>query len=404
MHLTNAQFDRASGVLLGAQVAATLAGEELVDHTVWEVARKALTYLDRPASMVDWEDRPDPGREAGRELAGARALLGAAIQDAVLHGSLDLRGGLSSLPQASRVAWTRAIDAAEAPGDLARQDGRAVEGSLLAAWSCIVRTPTPAGPFECGHLVDALEAVRALGGSAPPALTPELAGVLLGARWGASAFPAAVRMLLDGTRRHRASDLEDLAYVMVRGQNLGSTDWPLVDHVDYAASQLGDPTLRRHPFDRGVWLAAAPVLDSPPADVTAVVSLCPLGRAQVPDHVVHVRFRLLDNALPRNNPHLDFVIDDAARTVATLREMGHVVMLHCVAAHSRTPTIAIRYAQLLGVPADVAFDGVVAALPHAYPNPGFKAALRRLSSHTPGPGESADVTLSDALVAARRHA
>ena len=46
------------------------------------------------------------------------------------------------------------------------------------------------------------------------------------------------------------------------------------------------------------------------------------------------------------------MLADAARTVATLRDEGHVVLLHCVAAQSRTPTVAIAYAMLRGVDRD----------------------------------------------------
>src|SRR5512143_210728 len=40
----------------------------------------------------------------------------------------------------------------------------------------------------------------------------------------------------------------------------------------------------------------------------------------------------------RANPNLHFAIDDAARTVASLKEVGHRVLLHCIWTESRTPT------------------------------------------------------------------
>ncbi len=54
------------------------------------------------------------------------------------------------------------------------------------------------------------------------------------------------------------------------------------------------------------------------------------------------------------------------------------MLLHCVAAHSRTPTVGIAYAMLRGVPLDEALPAVCDALPAADPNSGFRAALKRL--------------------------
>ena len=52
----------------------------------------------------------------------------------------------------------------------------------------------------------------------------------------------------------------------------------------------------------------------------------------------------MDEPRRRDNPNLDYVLVDAARTVARLRDEGKVVLLHCVAAYSRTPTVAAAYA------------------------------------------------------------
>ena len=108
-------------------------------------------------------------------------------------------------------------------------------------------------------------------------------------------------------------------------------------------------TLVRHPYDDGVWLADASALDDLPDDVTAVVSLCLVGREQIRPDVEHVGYRLIDHADPAVNPNLDFMLADAARTIAALRDEGHGVLLHCVAAQSRTPTVGIAYAMLRGV-------------------------------------------------------
>lgn len=118
-------------------------------------------------------------------------------------------------------------------------------------------------------------------------------------------------------------------------------------------------------------------LDDLPEGVTAVVSLCLVGSQQVPKHVEHVVFRLIDRPEPEEIPNLDFVMADAAQTAAQLCGEGHQLLLHCVAAQSRTPTVAIAYAQLSGVDLDTATKGVVSALPDASPNRGFRAEMSR---------------------------
>lgn len=66
--------------------------------------------------------------------------------------------------------------------------------------------------------------------------------------------------------------------------------------------------------------------------------------------------------------------------VARMRREGKTVLLHCVQAHSRTPTVGALYAaRHLGVPIDDALRKVNAVLPMANPNPAFVAALRRIT-------------------------
>jgi protein-tyrosine phosphatase len=61
------------------------------------------------------------------------------------------------------------------------------------------------------------------------------------------------------------------------------------------------------------------------------------------------------------------------------------VLLHCAAAHSRTPTVAARYGVLLGIPVQRSIDEVCAVLPEAHPNQALVAALRRLGEPGPTP-------------------
>ncbi len=198
---------------------------------------------------------------------------------------------------------------------------------------------------------------------------------------GASAIPAEWRRLSHGYPGLRGERLVELAH-LAANKGPGVYDWPLVDHIDYSIYGSAK-TLVRHPHDDGVWLADASALDDLPEDVTAVVSLCLVGREQIRPDIEHVGYRLIDHPDPAVNPNLDFMLVDAARTVAALREEGHVVLLHCVAAQSRTPSVGIAYAMLRGVDRAKAFDEVCGALPAARPNAGFRAALKRLEAVRP---------------------
>jgi protein-tyrosine phosphatase len=113
------------------------------------------------------------------------------------------------------------------------------------------------------------------------------------------------------------------------------------------------------------------------------VSLCRLGSNEVPVRGVeasdHVEVWLVDDIHPDKNPNLEFVLHDAAATVAALRAEGKSVLLHCVQAQSRTPTVAALYgAQVTGKTSLESLADIKQALPEAVPNPTLLAALDRL--------------------------
>jgi ADP-ribosylglycohydrolase/predicted protein tyrosine phosphatase len=160
-----------------------------------------------------------------------------------------------------------------------------------------------------------------------------------------------------------------------------NTTWPAAERLPYATS--GDiSSLVRHPHDDGVWLGAVGALDVLPAEIDAVVSLCPVGRAQVPERIRaenRVAVWLIDEVDPRANPNLAFVLEDTVDAIAALRAEGRTVLVHCVRAISRTPTIGALYAaRHRGVPMERALREVTDALPHANPNATFIEALEAL--------------------------
>ena len=121
--------------------------------------------------------------------------------------------------------------------------------------------------------------------------------------------------------------------------------------------------------------------------VDAVVSLCRIGteqrRVTTSGADDHFEVWLIDRDEPEANPNLDLVLRDTADAIAAFRAEGKTVLLHCVAAQSRTPSVAALYAALhRGVPVGQALRDVVAALPAAHPKPFLREALSRVATTT----------------------
>lgn len=350
-------------------------GHTAGNGSLMRTAPVALPHLDDPNAVAEAARKVGALTHYDQRAQEACVLWSLAIRHAVLNAEFDLRAGLAHLDTDAAAYWSERLDEAETsePGKF-RPNGWAV-AALQAAWSAVVHTPVPVEQ-PCRHLVDSLSTAIAIGDDTDTIAA--IAGGLLGARWGASAVPAHWRRISHGYPGITGERLVERAHLAA---NKGPTayNWPLTDHIDYSM-YVADPTIVKHPFDDGVYLADASALDNLPDDVTAVVSLCLVGTEQIRPDIEHVAFRLIDASAPEVNENLDFVIADAARTVAALRNEGRVVLLHCVAAHSRTPTAAIAYALLRGVPLDEAMRAVFTALPGAHPNSGFQQALKRLAA------------------------
>ncbi|GAA2753449.1 ADP-ribosylglycohydrolase family protein [Amnibacterium kyonggiense] len=311
--------------------------------------------LARSAARIAALTQPDP------EVGEACALWSAAIHLAVRAGELDLRGGLGVLPEDRRAIWSARVDAAEA-GD---EPEHGAVGLLQAAWSVVRSTPVP-DERPGAHLRAALEAAAPLGPS-----VAALAGSLLGARWGASAVPAAWRRALHGWPGLSAEDLTRAAVLAANGGLGDGTGWPAVDRV----RPVGPGVLVPHPHDDGVLLGSLAALDDLPPDVDAVVALCRIGRRQTDRE--RVAFWLVDQ--PGRNPNLDLVLQDAVDTIAALRAEGRRVLVHGAEGRSRTPAVGALYAAVhRGVAPSRALEDVAAALPDAAPAPFLEEAVLRI--------------------------
>lgn len=367
----------AAGMAAAAQGVHELSGRSAGNGSLMRTGPVALAYLGDPAGLVEAAMAISALTHHQDHAQEACALWSLMTRHAVLTGDLPTFDDVARWVPNAAVWRERLREAQEEPPSSFSHNGWAV-GALQAAWSAITHTPVdPDEPSR--HLSAALTTAIRIGHDTDTVAA--IAGALLGGRWGMTAVPARWRRVLHGWPGIDARELERLAVLTVTGGAGVKYGWPAVDHIDYRALQYGRPALVRHPFDDGVWLGGATALDALPGDVDAVVSLCLTGRTQVPDGVEHLTFRLHDEAASESNPHLDTVLRDAAETVRALRREGRTVLLHCVAAHSRTPTVGIAYAMLMGVSHERAYAAVCAALPAASPNPGFRRALARLDHH-----------------------
>lgn len=366
----------------GGATAARAAAQALHDRTgrsggngsLMRTAPVVLAHLDDVEALIEAAESLSSLTHVDSEAGEACVLWCLAMQHAVLDGELDVRVGLTALPDDRSRVWHERIEAAESstPADF-EHNGWVVE-AFQAAWSAIATTPAPDdnpvdGVFRADHLRLALQA--AVRGGRDADTVAAIAGGLLGAAYGASAVPWHWRRLLHGWPGITARDLIDLAGRIERG---GAPDRFDFDYSGY--ERVG--VLGRHPDDPGVLLGGVAGLDELPAEVDAVVSLC---RVNPPAGVEEVESRLIDRT--GENGNLDFALHDAADAVARLRAEGRTVYLHCVQAASRTPTVAALYAiRTRGVGADEALASVRRVIPQARPNSDFLAALGRFDQQT----------------------
>ncbi|HNM83178.1 MAG TPA: ADP-ribosylglycohydrolase family protein [Mycobacterium sp.] len=355
----------AAGARAASEALHRQTGRTAGNGSLMRTAPVALAYLDDEDAMVEAARAISELTHFDPDAGDAAVLWCCAIRHAVLTTGLDVRIGLPHIDSDRRAVWEQRLDEAESvrPADIPKNGW--VVAALQAAWSAIATTNT-GGPEHLRRGLDA--AVRA---GFDTDTVAAITGGLLGAAYGASAVPLQWRTLLHGWPDMNARGLVKLA---TRIDRKGKTS----TGPGYVGYRTG--ALVPHPYDDKVLIGGIGALRQLPTGVDAVVSLCRVADDDVPVGMPHVEVRLIDSLDPDENPHLDFVLLNSAQAVEDLRAQGHTVLLHCVEAFSRTPTVAALYgARLRHVGADEALADVLAVLPDADPNPAFREALRRLS-------------------------
>ena len=353
-------------------------GKSAGNGSLMRTAPVALAYLQDRSGLAEAATQLSSLTHYDPEAGEACVLWCMAIRHAVLTGELDVRIGLDQLAPNRADVWSERIATAEVsqPADFTR-NGWVVQ-ALQAAWSAIANTRDQ-GRFPADHLRLALEAAVRSGNDTDTVAA--IAGGLLGAAYGASSVPATWRRVLHGWPGLRSRDLVALGVLIARKGEVDAHGWPTVETLDYTSWGYIDD-LARHPHDDGVWLGGVGTLNHLPDDVDAVVSLCRLGSSDVPARGIepenHVEVWLVDVTDPSHNPHLDFVFADTADIIAEMRAEGRTVLVHCVQAQSRTPSLGAAHSmRVTGIDADKAIDEVCGVLAAGNPNEAFRQALHR---------------------------
>jgi len=355
-------------------------GKTAGNGALMRTAPVALAFLDDPEELAEAARQLSALTHFDPEAGEACALWCLAIRHSVLTGDLDVCVGLPYLPADLQRAWSQRLEAAERsrPADFTR-NGWVVE-ALQAAWSAIATTPVPAddpaaGNFRADHLRLSLE--NAVRGGRDTDTVAAIAGGLLGARWGASAVPAAWRLQLHGWPASTTHDLIELAIRIIRGGKPDPFDF------SYSGRQFRQPVVP-HPYDRGLLLGDLSALRDLPAGVNAVVSLCRVGPQDAPKVAEWLEVRLIDHIGAEYNPHLDFVLHDTVTAIERMRSAGRTVLVHCVEARSRTPVVAALYGmRRRAVPPGQIVADLRQVLPQANPIADFRAALARAAAQSP---------------------
>ena len=364
---TRSALSRSRGASAAAARAAAVEVHERTGRSggngsLMRTAPVALAYLDDEDAMIAAARAISGLTHFDPDAADATVLWCCAIRHAVRTAELDVRIGLAHIESQRREVWRTRIEQAErsVPSDFSK-NGWVVQ-ALQAAWSAIATTRGDGGPE---HFARAVEAAVRCGFDTDTVAA--IAGGLVGAAYGASAVPLGWRHLLHGWPDMTARGLVRLATTIRRGGRPPA-------QPDYTGYRTG--ALAVHPQDPGVLIGGIGALRDLPDGVDAVVSLCRVPDGDVLTGMPHVEVRLIDSTRPDDNPHLDFVLRDAVRTIEALRTQGRTVLVHCVEALSRTPTVAALYGARRGAQDPLA--EVLAVLPDADPNPVFREALRRL--------------------------
>ncbi|SOD70848.1 ADP-ribosylglycohydrolase [Jatrophihabitans sp. GAS493] len=339
---------RASHLRIAADEHHKQSGRSGGNGSLMRTAVVALAYLHDEDKLFEVAQSLSHLTHHDDEAAEACALWCLAVRHAVLCGSLNIRRGLSRLSTTRREVWLARIEAAEItlPADF-EENGWVVE-AFQAAWSAISHTGVPMEnpserTFRVQHLARAIELAARSGNDTDTIAA--IAGGLVGAAYGGSAVPAEWRRLLHGWPGLRERDLTRLAVLITRDGDDSPEHWPNRPHLQYPGPAAAE-AISAHPYDDDLLIGGFDALHHLPFGVEAIVSLCRVGREDIPELIApedHVEMWIVESDARVENPNLAFVLDDAARVITQLRSEGKRVYLHGIGAGGVACEVAARY-------------------------------------------------------------
>ncbi|MEY3407091.1 MAG: hypothetical protein RL038_152 [Actinomycetota bacterium] len=317
-------------------------GRTAGNGSLMRTAPVALAYLHDRQAMAEAATLISNLTHFDPVAAEACVLWCEAIRLSVLSGEIvSPTAGLDLLKPESQSFWIEIIAAAEAKQPHTFPNNGWVVSAFQAAWSAIVHADVPEdhpalGMHQAQHLQIALD--RAVRVDNDTDTVAAIAGSLLGAIWGASAIPSEWLTKIHGYPDYSAKDLTRLAILIVQKGEPQPGGWPASETTNYHQSAAPAVELLPNLYVGGqTALATAD-------DFDAVVSLSRVGLTEggkAPTN--HLRVSVLDSHAADMNPNLAFQFQDVADFIDSRIQQNQKVLLHCVHAHTRTPSFAVGY-------------------------------------------------------------
>lgn len=347
--------------------------------SLMRTAPVALAYLGDDRALADAARTISDLTHADPLAGDACVLWCIAIDRAVREKRLDgIWEGLELLPAESRERWRGWLQEAASGPPSRFAPNMFVVPALQAAYAAIVHTPIP-DEFPALHLTRVVKAAVKIGYDTDTVAA--IAGSLVGARWGSSAIPASAKALLHGWPGYRARDLSRLAILAVNGGVPDSIGWPtekslIPGYIERGAAYGKVGALSREP---NVVLGDIAALEKWRDQCDVIVSLCRVGTEDLGTTANAHEVMLMDYPDREDNPNLEFVLMDLARSIGRWVDDGKKVFVHCAGANSRTPTVAAAFlAERHGLSGIDALAEVRRDVPGQWHNVRFRDALERL--------------------------
>ncbi len=347
--------------------------------SLMRTAAVALAHLGDDAAIADAASSISHLTHGDPLAAEACVLWCVAIDRAVREDNpFGIYEGLELLSPAARDRWSKWLREAErGHGSDLGNSGYVVTALQAAHRVCRGPEMSDEDTMACVFTHHALRRVIAMGGDTDT--TAAIAGSLLGARFGASAFPQEWTSILHGWPGYDVRDLVRLAVLSAQGGSPSEPAWPEIESMAavYSPGGLGPAATRLREGD-DVWVGGFAALEEA-TQFDVIVSLCRVGRDDTPGDGVRVSPWLIDRE--GENLNLLFLLRDLSQQVCSWREEGKSVLIHCVKGERRTPAVAAAYlVKRLGVSGAEGWRLAKETLPHAQANPDFIHALDRIRS------------------------